>query len=134
MYTSITLKVVWPLSEPWCAKTRGGASTYSQRIQRISRWTVFACYHGHSIRKRGHLESTVQVNDSKCFVTFTQEHFILTFAKDGAKGDSLCLFVMDNDPSLTSRATDSPWKILREAFMKSCPGQQISHRKYFSSR
>ena len=103
-------------------KTRGGASTYKQRMQRISRWTAFACYHGHSIRKRSHLESTVQANDSKCFVTFTQEHFTLTFAKDGAKGDGRCLFVIDNDPSLT---TDSPLKILKEAFMKSYPGQQI---------
>lgn len=55
LFTSVTLKVVWPLSEPWCVKTRGGSSTYSQRMQRISRWTAFACYHGHNIQKRIHL-------------------------------------------------------------------------------
>ena len=63
LFTSITPKVVWPLSEPRCVKTRGGASPYSQRMQRISRWMAFACYHGHSIRKRSHLESTIQAND-----------------------------------------------------------------------
>ena len=38
------------------------------------------------------------------FATFIREHFNLTFAKAGPKADGRRLFVMDNDPSQTSRA------------------------------
>ena len=37
------------------------------------------------------------------FVTFIREHFNLIFAKAGPKADGRRLFVMDNDPSQTSR-------------------------------
>ena len=38
------------------------------------------------------------------FATFIREHFNLSFAKAGPKADGQRLFVMDNDPSQTSRA------------------------------
>ena len=38
------------------------------------------------------------------FATFIREHLNLTFAKAGPKADGRRLFVMDNDPSQTSRA------------------------------
>ena len=37
------------------------------------------------------------------FATFIREHFNLTFANAGPKADGRRLFVMDNDPSQTSR-------------------------------
>ena len=37
------------------------------------------------------------------FATFIREHFNLTFANTGQKADGPHFFVMDNDPSQTSR-------------------------------
>ena len=39
----------------------------------------------------------------KCFANFIREHFNITFAKVGPKAHGKRLFVMDNDPSQTSR-------------------------------
>ena len=55
------------------------------------------------------------------FATFIREHFNLTFAKAGPKADGRRLFVMDNDPSQTSRAAKLALKIISEGSFHEIP-------------
>ena len=55
------------------------------------------------------------------FATFIREHFNLTFAQAGPKADGRRLFVMDNDPSQTSRAAKCALEDIEESFQEIPP-------------
>ena len=59
------------------------------------------------------------------FATFIPEHFNLTFANAGPKGDSWRLFVMDNDPLQTSGIAKLALEEIEGSFHEILPGHQI---------
>ena len=64
------------------------------------------------------------------FASFICKYFNLFFAKPTLKADGQCLFVMGNDPSLTSRAAKLALEDMEGSFHE-IPPRSPDNRKYF---
>ena len=105
LFTSITRKVARPVTEPLRVWRKGeeGLQVTAEGCKDLAGGrrlhVIVAIAYGKGVT----LKVPYEKMTGEFFATFIPEHFNLTFAKAGPKGDGRHLFRMDSDPSQTSR-------------------------------